>query len=388
MIHSMKIRRCMAAVSLAIAALACGGGDSAAIGEAQPAALRAAWDTAGQPGKADGRAARKPKEDPVAQDALAMIEAGRNTFRHDTFGDEAFWGDKLHLHDALKGAAYGGVGPGVSPETALMVGLKVDRAALPDSLIDSLRAGQVDLTDPATTIALLRLNAVVGVKGFFDDDDGEALTSVGIQCALCHSTVDDSLAKSIGERLDGWPNRDLNVGAIIALSPDLSVITELLDVPESTLRGVLASWGPGKFDAQVFLDGKAYRPDGSTAATLIPAAFGLAGVNLHTTTGWGGVTHWNALVATLEMHGQGTFFDPRLDDRSRFPVAARAGLGHVRHDPDLVTSKLAALQLYQLALLAPTPPSSSYDSAAAERGSRIFAGKAKCADCHVPPLYT
>jgi hypothetical protein len=275
----------------------------------------------------------------------------------------------------------------VSPETALAVGLKVDSAALPNSLVRKLRAGEVDLSDPATTLALLKLNAVVGVKGIFDRQS-QALTSVGIQCALCHSTVDDSFAPGIGRRLDGWPNRDLNVGAIIALSPDLSPVTTLLGVSDATLRAVLASWGPGKFDAEVFLDGKATRPDGSTAATLLPAAFGLAGVNLHTYTGWGNVTHWNAFVANLEMHGQGTFYDPRLDDPVRFPIAAREGFGHVRSDPDLITGKLAALQFYQLALRAPTPPRGSYDAAAAARGRTLFAGKAKCAGCHVPPLYT
>jgi hypothetical protein len=319
--------------------------------------------------------------------ARSMIEEGRNTFRHDTFGDEVFWGDTLRVHDAIKGAALGGVGPGVSPETALAVGLKVDRDALPRSLIRSLRAGEVDLTDPATTIALLKLNAVVGIKGFFDAS-GDTLTSVGIQCALCHSTVDDSFAPGIGRRLDGWPNRDLNVGAVINLAPDLSAVAQLLQVPVETVREVLKSWGPGRFDAELFLDGKAFRPDGSTAATLLPAAFGLAGVNLHTYTGWGSVTHWNAFVANLEMHGQGTFYDPRLDDEARFPIAAREGFGHVTHDPDLITSKLGALQFYQLALRAPVPPAGSYDAAAAERGEAVFEGKAKCASCHVPPLYT
>jgi hypothetical protein len=328
----------------------------------------------------------RAEPDLVVQAARAMIEEGRRTFRYDTFGDEAFWGGALRIHDALKGSAHGGVGPGVSPATALAVGLKVDSAALPRSLVRQLRAGQVDLDDPATTLALLQLNAVVGVKGLFDGQG--QLTSVGIQCALCHSTVDDSFTAGIGKRLDGWPNRDLNVGAIINLSPDLSAVAQLLGVPEATLRDVLNAWGPGKFDAAVFLDGKALRPDGKPAATLLPAAFGLAGVNLHTYTGWGSVTHWNAFVANLEMHGQGTFYDPRLDDATKFPIAARERFGHVRSDPDLITSKLAALQFYQLALRAPTPPKSSYDAARAERGRALFAGKAKCAGCHVPPLYT
>ena len=356
-------------------ALACSSETAGVAGEVAPAALNAAGN-----GSASDQSSRSASRnnDPVLQAARTMIESGRQTFRHDTFGDEAFWGGSLRIHEALKG---------VSPETALKVGLKVDSEALPRSLIRSLRAGQVDLTDPANTLALLKLNAVVGVKGVFDAS-ANTLTSVGIQCALCHSTVDDSFAPGIGRRLDGWPNRDLDVGAIISLSPDLSPVTKLLGVPDATLRMVLASWGPGKFDAEVFLDGKAFRPDGASAATLIPAAFGLAGVNLHTHTGWGGVTHWNAFVANLEMHGQGTFYDPRLDDHTRFPIAAREGFGHIRNDPDLITPKLAALQFYQLALLAPVPPSSSYDAAAAERGSVVFAGKAKCASCHVPPLYT
>ena len=214
------------------------------------------------------------------------------------------------------------------------------------------------------------------------------MRSVGIQCALCHSTVDNSVAAGIGRRLDGWPNRDLNVGAIIALAPDLSAVADLLQTNQQTVRAVLASWGPGKFDAQLFLDGKAFRADGKTAATLLPAAFGLAGVNLHTYTGWGGVSHWNAFVANLEMHGQGTFIDSRLNDPARFPVAARAGFADVRNDPDLITSKLPALQFYQLSIPAPTPPRGSFDAEAARAGKDLFNGTAKCATCHVPPIFT
>jgi hypothetical protein len=165
-------------------------------------------------------------------------------------------------------------------------------------------------------------------------------------------------------------------------------VTKLLGVDEPTLKTVLASWGPGRFDAEVFLDGKGLRPDGKTAATLIPPAFGLAGVNLHTFEGWGSVTYWNAFVANLEMHGQGTFFDPRLDREDQFPIAARSGQGHVRHAPDLITSKLAALHFYQLAIPAPTPPPGSFDSPAAGRGETLFTGKAACSSCHVPPLFT
>ena len=318
--------------------------------------------------------------------ATQLFDQGRQIFRFDTFGDEAFWGDALQLHQAIKGETLGGVGPGVSPRAALAVGLKVDSAALPESLKQALAAGQVDLDDPATTIALLKLNAVVGLKGFFEQDG--TLRSVGITCASCHSIVDDSFAQGIGRRLDGWANRDLNVGAIISLAPNKDPITNLLQVDEATLDAVLAAWGPGKFDAELFLDGKGFRPDGKSAATLIPPAFGLAGVNLHTYTGWGSVTYWNAFVANLEMHGKGTFFDPRLNDPVKFPVAARAGFFDVRNTPDLITPKLPALHAYQLGLLAPKPPAGSFNAAAAKRGERIFTGKGTCANCHVLPLFT
>jgi len=311
---------------------------------------------------------------------------GRQTFRYDTFGDEAFWGGQLRLHDAIQGEQFGGVGPGVSPATGLAVGLKVDVEALPKPLVNQIRKGRVDLNDPAVTLALLKLNAVVGVTGFFEEDG--SLEAVGIQCALCHSTVDDSLAPGIGRRLDGWANRDLNVGAIIALSPDLSPLADLLGVDEDTVRAVLNSWGPGKFDAELILDGKAFRPDGGSAATLLPPAFGLAGVNLHTWTGWGSVTHWNAFVANLEMNGSGTFYDPRLNDTEKFPIAAANGFGNLRNTPDRITPKLAALHYYQLTLPAPAPPDGSYDEAAAARGEALFNGQARCAECHVPPLFT
>lgn len=315
-----------------------------------------------------------------------MIAAGRQTFRFDTFGDQAFWGDTLKLHQAIGGAKLGGVGPGVSPRTALAVGLKVDLDALPPSLVKALKAGQVNLDDPAITLALLKLNAVVGLTGFFKPDGN--LRSMGIQCALCHSTVDDSLIPGIGRRLDGWANRDLNVGAIVALAPNLQPFADLLGVDQATVRKVLQSWGPGHFDAELTMDGKAFRPDGKSAAVLIPPAFGLAGVNLHTWTGWGSVSYWNAFVANLEMHGKGTFFDPRLDDATQFPVAAKAGFGHVKNDRDLITAKLPALHFYQLAIQAPPPPAGSFDPDAAARGKVLFAEKAKCSSCHVPPLYT
>jgi hypothetical protein len=327
-----------------------------------------------------------PVEHPADKDARQALANGRHTFRFDTFGDEAFWGDTIKLHQAIQGARFGGVGPGVSPKAALAVGLKVDVDALPPALVDALKKGTVNLDDPANTLALLRANAVVGVTGRFDSSG--RLRSMGIQCALCHSTVDDSLAHGIGRRLDGWANRDLNVGAIVNLSPDLSAVAKLLGTPEATVRTVLAAWGPGKFDAELLLDGKGFRPDGKTAATLIPPAFGLAGVNLHTWTGWGSVPYWNAFVANLEMHGKGNFYDPRLDDASQFPVAARNGFGHVRNDPDLISPKLPDLHRYQLALAAPKPPSNSFDHAMALRGKQLFEGKATCASCHVPPTFT
>ena len=327
---------------------------------------------------------------PFDKDTLSssshLTEQGRQVFRFDTFGDQAFWGDTLHLHEAIEGSKLGGVGPGVSPKTALAVGLKVDLDALPAPLVTELQQGQVNLDDPAVTLALLKLNSVVGVTGFFRPDG--TLKSMGIQCALCHSTVDNSLAPGIGHRLDGWANRDLNVGAIVALAPNLQPFASLLGVDQATVRKLLESWGPGHFDAELALDGKPFRPDGKTAAVLIPPAFGLAGVNLHTWTGWGSVTYWNAFVANLEMHGKGNFFDPRLDNATQFPIAAKAGFGHVTNSTDLITPNLAALHFYQLALPAPAPPPGSFNEDAAKRGEAIFNGKGKCSTCHVAPLYT
>jgi hypothetical protein len=315
-----------------------------------------------------------------------LVEQGRNTFRFDTFGDQDFWGGALHLHQAIEGAQHGGVGPGVSPKTALAVGLKVDVDALPSALVQQIKDGKVNLDDPATTLALLKLNSVVGVTGFFNADG--TMKSVGIQCSLCHSTVDNSVTSGIGHRLDGWANRDLNVGAIVALSPSVQPFSDLLGADDATVRKVFNSWGPGKFDAELNADGKAFRPDGKPSAVLIPPAFGLAGVNLHTWGGWGSVSHWNAYVANLEMHGKGTFYDPRLKDATQFPVAAKAGLWNVRNKEDLITAKLPALQFYQLAIAAPAPPRSSYNEAAAARGRDLFNGKANCASCHVGPIMT
>jgi hypothetical protein len=319
----------------------------------------------------------------AASPSSRLVARGRQIFRFDTFGDQAFWGGALQLHRALAGSKNGGVGRGVSPKTALSVGLKVDSTAIPTRVAAAIKAGKVDLDDPKVTLTLLKLNAVVGVRGFFR---GSRLTSVGLTCAVCHSTVDNSFAPGIGRRRDGWPNRDLNVGAIVALAPNKKPITDLLKVDEATVNKVLASWGPGKFDAELFLDGKAFRPDGKSAATLIPAAFGLQGVNLHTYTGWGSVPYWNAFVANLEMHGIGNFDDDRLGNAQQFPVAARAGFAHLRNKRDLITPKLGALHLYQLSL--PVPHSSTFDRAAARRGRAIFNGKGRCANCHMPPAFS
>ena len=348
--------------------------------------VRSNADDEGQ-ARPTAEAATKPSEPDrlISAHAQQMLEEGRRIFRYDTFGSEAFWGDALQLHKAIAGGKHGGVGGGVSPKTALAVGMKVDVDALPAALQAQLEAGKVDLDDPATTLALLELDAVVGVKGVFADGK---LTSLGLRCAFCHSTVDDSLAPGIGQRRDGWANRDLNVGMIVSLAPSLEPFTELLGVDEATVKKVLLSWGPGRFDAELDKDGKAFRPDGGQAGTLIPPAFGLAGVNLHTWTGFGSVPYWNAYVAATEMHGKGTFFDARFNDQTRFPVAAKSGAGNTRTKPDMITAKLAPLHFYQLAIPAPRPPEGSFEKAAARRGEKLFGGKAQCGTCHVPPLFT
>ncbi|HET7188730.1 MAG TPA: hypothetical protein VFI52_11270 [Gemmatimonadaceae bacterium] len=330
--------------------------------------------------------ARAPFDVVIAGNMQQMMDDGRHTFRFDTFGDEAFWSDGLGLDRAIAGEKHGGVGAGVSPKTALALGLKVDMDALPPAVVEGVKAGKVDMNDPATTLTLIKLNAVLGVVGTFD---GDRMTKVGLTCAVCHSTVDDAFAPGIGHRLDGFGNRDLNPGAIIAATPNVSLLARELKVDVPTVKRVLASWGPGRFDAELDKDGKAMRPDGKQAGTIIPNAFGLAGVNNHTWTGgWGDVTYWNAYVANTELHGKGVFYDRRLSDAKKYPVSARTGGWNVRNSPDLVTSKLGALQLYQLAIPAPPPPAGSFDATAAARGERLFAGKATCASCHVPPLFT
>lgn len=330
-------------------------------------------------------APREEWEDKVSRNSKQLHDEGKKIFRWDSFGSEAFWGDQLQLHQAILGEKKGGVGPGLTPRQALQLGLKADVGAVPRLLLEVLKERAVSLDNPETTLELLRAGAVVGVKGVFDKKNN--LVSMGITCALCHSTVDDSFVKGIGRRLDGWPNRDLNVGAIVALAPNLKPFEQMLGVDTATVKKVLHSWGPGKYDAELNFDGKAMRPDGKSAATLIPAAFGLAGQNLHTYNGWGSVPYWNAYVANTQMHGKGTFVDPRLTPK-QYPLVGKTGFANKRDKVDLITSKLEALHYYQLSIPAPQPPKGSYDQGAAKRGQQIFDGKAKCASCHVPPLFS
>ena len=313
----------------------------------------------------------------------SLIAEGKETFRFDTFGDEDFWSGLLHIDKAIAGELNGGFGAGVSPAAALGIGLKVDVDALPAEVRQGIISHSIDLNDPAITLALLKLNSVVGVKGNFNQEG--TLQSIGITCAVCHSTVDNSFIDGIGKRLDGWPNRDLDVGGIISLTDNALPIANLLHVSEPTLRNVLDLWGPGKFSAILFMDGKAFRPDGKVAANLIPAAFGLKNIDLTTYTGWGDISYWNAFVANLEMHGKGNFSDPRLND-PKYPIAVENGFYNVTNNPDLITSKLPALREYQHSIDAPKPPAGSYDIAAAGRGKGVFLSKAKCASCHSLPL--
>ncbi len=326
-----------------------------------------------------------------------LLDQGRQIFRFDTFGDEAFWTGQLQIQDAVST---------LSPAAAIGLGLKVDSQALTPAQIMAIRQGKLNLNDPAVTLQLIKQNAVLGVVGTVKD---KTLVSVGFTCALCHSTVDDSITPGIGNRIDGLANRDLNVGAIVASAPNLDPVVTLLrlapvdsSITPDQVRQVLRSWGPGKFDAVLFLDGKAFNPQQVTngvvtgtnvpGATLLPNAGGLPGHNLHTWTGgWGTVTYWNALVANLELHGIGSFFDERFDDATQFPIAAAAKLGHVSTDPDSdqITSKLGPLHFYQLALPAAQPrPGIDFDPAAAKRGDQLFSGKAGCNTCHREPLWT
>ena len=327
--------------------------------------------------------------------AQQLVSQGQQIFRFDTYGDEAFWSDLLGLHQVVAS---------LSPRQALALGLKVDAEALSPALVHSLQRGEVNLDDPAVTVQLVQANAVLGVVGSANSDGS---LRVGLTCAICHSTVDNAVTFGIGTRIDGLANRDLDIGKIVASVPNLQPVIDLLRLANPALtpddvRQVLLAWGPGKFDAELFLDGKAFNPQQVTngvvtgtqvpGAALIPNARGLAGHNLHTWTGgWGTVTYWNAFVAVNELHGIGTFFDARFDNAEQFPIAAQAGLGHVATDPDhdQVTSKLPALHVYQLALPAVRPrPGIDFDPAAAERGDALFSGKANCNSCHREPLWT
>src|SRR5262245_58280054 len=281
---------------------------------------------------------------------------GQQIFRYETFGDEQLWTNVLQMHDVVSG---------VAPATALAVGLKVDADALPSAVIAALRAKQVDLNDPAVTTELLRLNAVVGLKGTVSD--GHKLTSLGITCALCHSTVDDSFAKGIGKRLDGWANRDLNVGAIVSLSPA---------IPEA-LKTEFRKWGPGRYDPRHHaFDGANLIPLNSPSLPIeIPSIYGLKGVGFETVTADGPISYWNSYVGVGQMGGHGSFSDRRL------------GL-FINQTPDLVTPKLAALLDYQLSLRTPEAPSGSFDKAAAQRGKQVFRNQAGCVSCHQPSTFT
>ena len=278
-----------------------------------------------------------PANPPVTeQTSPALVAEGQKVFRFDTFGDEQLWTDKLRLHEVVE--------KNVDPTTALKVGLKVDAEALPPGILE-----KADLKSPATTVALLKMNAVVGLQAAVDANNH--ITRLGVTCALCHSTVDNSVRPGIGRRQDGWPNRDLNVGAIIALSPALP----------ADKKAVYNSWGPGKYDPR-------YNQDGKSTPLVLPPAYGLADIKNETYTAEGPISYWNAYVAVTQMGGQGNFSDPRL------------GID-VKHSPDLVTSKLPALRAYQHSLPAPSPPPGSFDAAGAERGRAVF--DRTCASCHV-----
>ena len=289
----------------------------------------------------------------LATEQAALVAQGQQIFRFDAFGDEAQWTDTLRIHEVIRTA--------VDPVTALSVGLKVDAEALPAAVVQGIQNGSVDLKSPATTVTLLKLNAVVGLKGTVETVNGvDTLTRVGITCALCHSTVDNSFAPGIGKRLDGWPNRDLNPGAIIALSPALDAATKV----------ALNSWGAGKFDPR-------HNVDGLSKPVVIPPAYGLDGIHRITFTGDGeDLAYWNRYVAVAEMGGQGSVSEPRLN------------LDIKNGTQDLVSAKLPALQAYQLTLKAPTPPAGSFDAVASARGKQIFEGAGKCVTCHSGSAFT
>lgn len=287
-------------------------------------------------------------------DDPALTARGKDIFRFDTFGDETFWTDTLRMHEVIQSA--------VDPTTALSVGLKVDTDSLPPAVVQGIQNGSISLTSPATTVALLKLNAVVGVKGTVTNVNGQdVLTRVGITCALCHSTVDNSFAPGIGKRLDGWPNHDLNPGAIIALSGALT----------PAQKAVYNSWGKGKYDAR-------YNFDGLNGPSVIPPAYGLKGVSSVTYTGDGAkLEYWNRYVAVTQMHGHGSWVETRATPPE-----------NVQNPPDMVSAKLAALQAYQLSIQSPPPPAGSFDAGAAARGRVVFDGAGQCASCHAGTHFT
>ncbi len=288
-----------------------------------------------------------PSDQPDPLDP-ALVEQGREIFRFDTFGNEVYWTDTARMHEVIA--------TGVSPNTALAVGLQVDLAALPQDVRDAIAAGQVNLDDPATTVTLLKLNAVVGLKGTVETINGkDSLTRVGITCAFCHSRVDNAFAPGIGNRQDGYAATTLDVGAIVALSPA---------IPDA-LKAILRTWGPGRYDPRINLDGL-------NTPLVIPPAYGLHGVDAETYTAEGPVSYWNAYVAVTQMHGQGNFSDPRL------------GI-NVSHTPDLVTSKLPALAEYQFSLQ--KPAAGPVNAEASERGRMVFNDKGRCASCHLPDQF-
>jgi cytochrome c2 len=311
------------------------------------AALLAACDP-----ESDAGPVTPPVPDSAAASRSPMnprtIAEGQDIFRFDTFGDETFWTDTLRMHEVIRTS--------VSPATALAVGLKVDASALPAAVKAGIADKTIDLNSPATTVTLLKLGAVVGVVG--EVDENNTLTRVGITCAFCHSTVDNSFADGIGERLDGWPNRSLNVGAIVALSPALT----------PAQKAVYNSWGPGMYDPRFNIDGK-------NIPVVIPPAFGLRHVKKELYTGDDVVSYWNAYVAITQMHGHGHFVDARIGVDKNNP-------------PDLVSAKLEPLRVYQFSLDAPAPVPGNFDADAAKRGKQVFNGVAKCQSCHLGDALT
>ena len=308
--------------------------------------LLAACGNGGSSGSSDNSAAEQ----------AALVAQGKDIFRFDTFGDETQWTDKLRLYETISAK--------VDPTTALSVGLKVDAEALPAEVVKLIQNKPSILTDPATTVALIKLNAVVGIKGTVETVNGkDTLTRVGVTCALCHSTVDNSFSAGIGKRLDGWPNRDLNPGAIIGLSPALS----------AAQKAVYNSWGAGKYDPR-------FNQDGINGPQVIPPAYGLKGINKIISTGDGDdLAYWNRYVGVTQMGGHGSFSDPRIGAK---------GVNVTNGTDDLITAKLPALQAYQLSIAAPPPPAGSFDAAAAARGKLVFNTAGTCATCHTGDKFT